>query len=161
MVTQIQAASTEPRTAELQQVTALLGGPEALGHALRTPLDVHELLLKGMPGGALRGLLRKMVILKQAQLLEKGVGISLRSFQRQKADPRRSLSPEVSGRTWKFAEILAKATSVLGSQKEAELWLEQPAIALDQRRPIDLLATPAGVELVEDLLERIEYGVYT
>jgi uncharacterized protein (DUF2384 family) len=28
-------------------------------------------------------------------------------------------------------------------------------------RPIDLLSTPAGVELVETLLERIEYGVYT
>ncbi|TIY10108.1 MAG: DUF2384 domain-containing protein, partial [Mesorhizobium sp.] len=39
-------------------------------------------------------------------------------------------------------------------------WLERPAIGLDQRRPIDLLATPAGVELVEDYLERLEYGVY-
>ncbi|HEV3423731.1 MAG TPA: antitoxin Xre/MbcA/ParS toxin-binding domain-containing protein [Paraburkholderia sp.] len=31
---------------------------------------------------------------------------------------------------------------------------------LEQRCPIDLLSTPAGVELVEDLLERMEYGVY-
>ncbi|TIU87949.1 MAG: DUF2384 domain-containing protein, partial [Mesorhizobium sp.] len=30
----------------------------------------------------------------------------------------------------------------------------------DQRRPIDLLATPAGVGLLEDYLERLEYGVY-
>ena len=29
-----------------------------------------------------------------------------------------------------------------------------------RRRPIDLLGTPAGVEMVEDLLGRIEYGVY-
>lgn len=42
---------------------------------------------------------------------------------------------------------------------EAEQWLERPAIGLDQRRPIDLLGTPAGVELVEDYLERLEYGV--
>jgi len=35
------------------------------------------------------------------------------------------------------------------------------ATGLDQRRPIDLLTTPAGVELVEDFLGRIEYGVYT
>ncbi|TIX82762.1 MAG: DUF2384 domain-containing protein, partial [Mesorhizobium sp.] len=60
----------------------------------------------------------------------------------------------------KFAEILSKATDVFGSQAEAEQWLERPAIGLDQRRPIDLLATPAGVELVEDYLERLEYGVY-
>ena len=70
------------------------------------------------------------------------------------------LSLEQSGRMWQFAEILAKATSVLGSQEEAEQWLERPAIGLDKRRPIDLLATPAGVEMVEDFLERLAYGVY-
>jgi dihydroorotate dehydrogenase len=59
------------------------------------------------------------------------------------------------------AEILAKATMVLGLQKEAEQWLERPAISLNNRRPIDLLTTPEGVELVEDMLQRIEYGVYT
>ena len=74
--------------------------------------------------------------------------------------PLRPLRPEQSGRTWKFAEILAKATAVLGSQEEAEQWLERPAIGLNQRRPIDLLATPAGVEMIEDFLERLEFGVY-
>ena len=44
-----------------------------------------------------------------------------------------------------FAEILAKATRVLGSQDEAEQWLERPAIGLNQERPVDLLTTPAGV----------------
>ncbi|WP_347339962.1 antitoxin Xre/MbcA/ParS toxin-binding domain-containing protein [Afipia massiliensis] len=61
----------------------------------------------------------------------------------------------------KFAEILAAATSVFGSKEAAERWLEQPAIGLNQRRPIDLLATPAGVELVEDLLVRLQHGVHT
>jgi putative toxin-antitoxin system antitoxin component (TIGR02293 family) len=60
----------------------------------------------------------------------------------------------------KLAEILAKATAVLGSQQEAERWLEQPAIGLDQRRPIDLLATPAGTKIVKDFLTRLEFGVY-
>jgi hypothetical protein len=50
----------------------------------------------------------------------------------------------------KFAEILARATAVPGSRNEADQWLERPAVGLDQRRPIDLLATPAGVEIVQD-----------
>jgi len=49
---------------------------------------------------------------------------------------------------------------VLGSQDEAEQWLERPAIGLNQRRPIDLLATAAGTEIVEDFLRRLECGVY-
>jgi putative toxin-antitoxin system antitoxin component (TIGR02293 family) len=61
----------------------------------------------------------------------------------------------------KFAVILTKATTLFGSHAAAEQWLKQPAIGRDQRRPIDLMTTPAGRELVEDYLGRIEYGVYT
>jgi putative toxin-antitoxin system antitoxin component (TIGR02293 family) len=64
------------------------------------------------------------------------------------------------GRARKFAEIVAKATRVLGSQEEAEQWLKRPAIGLDRQRPVDLLTTPAGVKLVEDYLGRLEHDVH-
>ena len=147
-------------TADLQRVAALLGGQRVLRHALRGPLDAHELLTDGLPGAALLHLVERLVHLRDSASLEKAVGMSLRTFQRHKTAPTRPLNQEQSGRTWKFAEILAKATTVFGSQDEAEQWLERPAIGLDQRRPLDLLATPAGVKLVEDHLERLEYGVY-
>jgi putative toxin-antitoxin system antitoxin component (TIGR02293 family) len=105
---------------------------------------------------------RNVAILRTPQhgSLEKAVGISLRTYQRKRDALDKPLSPEQSGRTWKFAEILARATAIFGSQAEAEQWLERPAIGLEQRRPIDLLSTPAGVETVEDHLTRLEYGVY-
>jgi putative toxin-antitoxin system antitoxin component (TIGR02293 family) len=56
--------------------------------------------------------------------------------------------------------LLTKATAVFGTQDEAEQWFERPAIGLNQKRPIDLLTTPAGVKIVEDHLERLAYGVY-
>jgi putative toxin-antitoxin system antitoxin component (TIGR02293 family) len=55
---------------------------------------------------------------------------------------------------------VGNAAEVLGSIEEAEQFMERPAIGLDQNRPIDLLATPAGVEMVETYLQRIKYGVY-
>jgi putative toxin-antitoxin system antitoxin component (TIGR02293 family) len=145
---------------ELQRVADLLGGARILRRQLRNPLDAHEMLLKGLPGKALSHLIENLVVLPVEASLEKAVGMSLRTFQRRKDTPLRPLRPEQSGRTWKFAEILAKATAVLGSQEEAEQWLERPAIGLNQRRPIDLLATSAGVEMIEDFLERLEFGVY-
>lgn len=145
---------------DLQRVADLLGGVRILGRKLTNPLDAHELLLEGLPGKVLGHLLDNLVVLQRTASLEKAIGMSLRTFQRRKDAPAKPLSLEQSGRTWKFAEILAKATEVFGSQDEAEHWLERPAMGLDQRRPIDLLATPAGVEMVEDLLGRIEYGVY-
>lgn len=144
----------------VQQAAALLGGARVLHHTLRSPLDAHELLAGGLPGEAVLHLVGRLVRLQAPASLEKAVGMSLRTFQRHKTAPARKLNPEQSGRAWTFAEILAKATAVFGSQDEAEQWLERPAIGLDQHRPLDLLATPAGVRLVEEHLERLEYGVY-
>ena len=146
---------------EVERVSALLGGARVLRRSLRRPLEVHEALERGLPATALVRLVEKVSILRDPAALEPAVGVSLRTLQRHKADPHKRLSPEQSGRVWKFAEILAKASDVLGSQDEAERWLERPAMALEQRRPVELLATPAGTRLVEDLLGRIEYGVYT
>jgi putative toxin-antitoxin system antitoxin component (TIGR02293 family) len=155
--------ATQPWAADapaFKRAADVLGGLKVLKWQLKGPLDAHEMLLRGLPGAALTHLVESLVLLHDPDSLEKAVGISWRTFQRRKADPDRFLSPEQSGRTWKFAEILAKATAILGSRAEAEQWLERPAIGLDQRRPIDLLATTAGVEIVENHLERIEYGVY-
>ena len=144
---------------DLQKVADLLGGPRILSRRITSTLDAHELLLDGLPGSALTHFVSHLLFL-QTDSLEKAFGMSLRTFQRRKDAPDKPLSQEQSGRTWKFAEILAKATDVFGSQEEAEHWLERPAIGLDQRRPIDLLATPAGIELVEQYLTRLAYGVY-
>jgi putative toxin-antitoxin system antitoxin component (TIGR02293 family) len=153
-----QAPTTEAMA--LRRVADLLGGSRVLRHKLRSPLDAHEMLLEGLPGNALRHLVGSLRVLGKSASLEKAVGMSLRTFQRRKEAPTKPLSQEQSGRTWKFAEILAKATEILGSQEAAERWLERPAIGLNRRAPIDLLATPAGVQLVEDYLERLAYGVY-
>jgi putative toxin-antitoxin system antitoxin component (TIGR02293 family) len=145
---------------EVTRTANLLGGKKVLQHRVHNRLEAHDLLQNGLPSGVLDHLVKHVGILAVQSLLEKAVGISVRTLQRNRETPRR-LSPEQSGRTWKFAEILARATDVFGSQMEAESWLERPAMALDQRRPIDLLSTTAGVESVEELLTRIEYGVYT
>lgn len=65
-----------------------------------------------------------------------------------------------SARVWNLAEVLAKADEVLGSREDAEHWLAAPAIGLDARRPIDLMDTPQGAELVKTLLDRMAHGVY-
>ena len=154
-------AESTTEAAKLRRVVDLLGGVELLRQQVTNPLDAHEMLLQGMPGEALRHLVDSFVVLRMTTSLEKAMGMSLRTFQRRGDTPAKPLSKEQGGRTWKFAEILAKATSLLGSQQEAERWLEQPAVGLDQRRPIDLLSTPAGLEIVEDFLGRLEYDVYT
>jgi len=39
--------------------------------------------------------------------------------------------------------------------------MSKPAVGLDRQRPIDLLQTVQGAELVSDLLGRLEFNVYS
>lgn len=142
-----------------QRVAILLGGPNVLKLTPEGALDVHDLLASGLPAQALLTLVKRLVFLQPAMLLEKAIGISMRTVRRKTS--RQKLSQEQSARLWKFAEVLAKASEVFGSQKNAEEWLERPAIGLDQRRPIDLLLTPPGIQLLQSYLQRLACGVYT
>jgi putative toxin-antitoxin system antitoxin component (TIGR02293 family) len=147
----------------ISRTVELLGGRRTLHRQIHSRLEAHDLIQQGLPGYALKHLVSYVAILQLPHhgTLEKAIGISLRTYQRRKDAPDKPLSPEQSGRTWKFAEILGRATEVFGSQPKAEEWLERPAMAFEQRKPIDLLSTPAGVQTVEDHLTRLEYGVYT
>ena len=138
----------------------LLGGRSVLRHPPRSRLDAHDAVAEGLPRDALIHLVGQLSVIGWGTALENAIGISQRTFQRIKAAPAERLSPEQSGKTWKFAEVLSRAAEVFGSQQEAEAWLERPALGLDGRRPIDLLATPAGTEAVEAFLQQIDYGVY-
>ncbi len=144
------------------KTAALLGGLDISADAMRNPFDIHDALLKGIPGSAWLNFVNRLLVLsKSGRQLERAMGVSLRTMQRKKGDPAKRLTTEQAGRTWQFAEILARATKALGSQEAAERWLERPAIGLDRKCPIDLLATPTGTKMVTDYLTRIEYGVYT
>ena len=144
----------------LREASRLMGGARVLNHTLASPLDVHDAVEAGLPGSALHHLIGNLKVLDIDTSLGKGVGLSRRTYQRSKDAPEKRLSVEQSGRTWKFAEVLALATDVLGTQEAAERWLQEPAIGLNQRRPIDLLQTAAGTALVETYLRRIDFGVY-
>lgn len=145
----------------LDRTTALLGGNAAFSRPLASRIDAHDALQRGLPVRSLNALLREFPFLTtSADFLEHAVGMSLRTYQRRREADTKPLSAEQSNRIWKFAELVARATDVFGSQDEAVAWLTRPAAGLDRRRPIDLIGTAAGLELVEDHLTRLDYGVY-
>jgi putative toxin-antitoxin system antitoxin component (TIGR02293 family) len=147
---------------DIARTIKLLGGKAAIGKQIKNNLEAHDLLMVGLPASALMHLTKEVGFLASSQgILEKAVGISVRTLQRRKKDTKSTLlNVEQSNRTWKFAEVLGRATEIFGSKEAAEAWMTRPAIGLNQRKPIDLLSTAIGLEAVEDYLTRIEFGVY-
>jgi len=137
----------------------LLGGHRVLHRHVASDEDAHELVTQGIPAAAVARLFAAVSTLS-AELVLGAIGISERSLARRRAAPKARLPISEGERLWRFAEILAHATRVLGSQEEAERWLSTPAIWLDRRRPIDLVRTYPGARMVAEYLTRMEYGVY-
>lgn len=141
------------------RVKAVLGEPSV---RIRSPIELHDRIIQGLPRHAAVHLVANLHELKLDETM-KVLNISLRTWQRIKSDKsamNEPLDADQSARVWNMAEILAQAEQVLGTREEAEQWLSRPALGLDSRRPIDLMASPQGAELVKTLLEQMEYGVY-
>jgi putative toxin-antitoxin system antitoxin component (TIGR02293 family) len=97
--------------------------------------------------------------LSNAQMSEK-IGTSLRTIIRLEKE-KKPLNPTWSDRLYRLARIAAQAQTVFENPKTATDWLKRPNRALDGYAPVDLLDTDAGTQQVAELLDRIEYGVYS
>ncbi len=123
-----------------------------------TPLQTHDLVTKGIGVANLRRLMNAYLLLDNDQIC-KVIGASERTLQRA-AEKAKPLDPNVSDRALRLASVTSQAIDVLGSQEAAERWLSSPALGLDGRKPIDLLQSTEGTDLVKTLLTRMDYDVY-
>ena len=56
--------------------------------------------------------------------------------------------------------VLEHAGSVFDNRQDAAEWLSAPNPSLSGRAPLSLLDTDAGAQEVDDVLTRLEFGVY-
>lgn len=73
----------------------------------------------------------------------------------------RRLDAQESDRLLRYARLYARAENVLGDAEAACGWLKQPARALGYTTPLHFAETEAGAREVENLLGRIEHGVFS
>ncbi|MCO8311837.1 type II RES/Xre toxin-antitoxin system antitoxin [Pseudomonas mandelii] len=123
-------------------------------------MEIYRAVKNGFPLQSVLDMIENSEVYKQRGVLSKIVGASDRTLARRLKTPNEALTAEQSTRALNYAEVLEKATEVLGSRELAEQWMVKPARGLDGEIPIDLISNSVGYELVTDFLTRIEYGVY-
>ena len=122
-----------------------------------TPSKLVEALRVGLPFQELMDLQASLKV--PMDKLVPRLGISKATLHRRKATGR--LDPAESDRVVRFARLMGKAVEVLESDDNARQWLTSPQFGLDGAVPLDYADTEVGAREVEDLLGRIEYGVYS
>ena len=122
-----------------------------------TPSKLVEALRVGLPVQELMDLQASLKV--PMEKLVPRLGISKATLHRRKATGK--LDPAESDRVVRFARLMGKAVEVLESDDNARQWLTSPQFGLGGAVPLDYADTEVGAREVEDLLGRIEYGVYS
>jgi len=71
------------------------------------------------------------------------------------------LSFEESERLYRVQRLLEKAINVFGAVEPARKWLKEKSFGLGDVSPLELASTEVGAREVENLLGRIEHGVFS
>ena len=114
--------------------------------AVRAGLPLHELAE-----------LREVLDLPMERIAAK-VGMSRATLHRRQKSG--VLSPDESDKALRLARIAGHAIAVFGGDTEARAWLQAPQVGLGGEVPLDYAETEVGAREVENLLGRIDHGVY-
>ena len=144
-------SGTAPKT--LQEAARLLG----LKRVPRSDLELADVALKGLPGSALTSLAESLDVPTATVVAQ--LDIPPRTAAR-RLKPRATLTTAESERALRLARVLARATEIFEGRAPARQWLEAASIPLGGRRPLDLLATDVGAELVLSELGKIDSGFF-
>jgi putative toxin-antitoxin system antitoxin component (TIGR02293 family) len=122
-----------------------------------TPSQLIGLIQVGLPVLELINLQKSLAV--PMDKLVPMLGISKATLHRRMAEGR--LGSAESDRVVRFARLMGKAIEVMESEENARRWLTSPQFGLGGAVPLDYAETEVGAREVEDLLGRIEYGVYS
>lgn len=118
---------------------------------------IIEALRAGLPVKELDAL--QITLAVPMEKLVPMLGISKATLHRRKASGR--LAPSESDRVVRFARLMGKAVTVFESEDNARQWLNSPQFGLGGAIPLEYAETEVGAREVENLLGRIDYGVYS
>ena len=135
-----------------------LGGASSILRLQATSFaELRDAIRSGLPFSAFLALSKQLEI--SPQHLTAVFGIPPRTVARRKEA--RHLNPQESDRLYRVASTLSQAVEVLGSIDKARLWLKTPNRALGCEMPLELLDTDIGTRQVEEVLMRLNYGIFS
>ncbi|HYK54199.1 MAG TPA: antitoxin Xre/MbcA/ParS toxin-binding domain-containing protein [Candidatus Eremiobacteraceae bacterium] len=140
-----------------KNISHMLGGPDILKARINGDADLEAAVTTGFPTAAVRALAERTR--SSLSFLQDVTGLDKNTFRRRERSKSR-LRAEESDRLARVARIAALATEAMGAD-DGVAWLHEPNRSLGDRIPMEMLHTEIGARQVEDVLMRIQHGVYS
>lgn len=129
----------------------------SIGIKSQNTTDIIKQIKKGLPVSSFEKLRKNLDLSEKA--LSVTVRIAKRTLMRRKREGRFKL--DESERVYRIARLYDRAVEVFGDSELAKKWFKEPAWALGDKTPLEYADTELGAQEVEDLLGRIEHGVFS
>jgi putative toxin-antitoxin system antitoxin component (TIGR02293 family) len=139
-----------------RRVQKLLGSGLDAKQKSTSAADLRSSILNGLPFSAFEAV-QKEIDLPQ-NLLSNILGIPTRTMARRKEN--QQLTSVESDRLYRVARVFAFSVDTLGDVEKARTWMKSPNRGLGGEIPLTLLDTDIGAQQVEDVLQRLNYGIY-
>ncbi len=148
---------TPTRTSGLNFVN-FLGGKTLISRPIRSEFDIIALSNEGVTKASLDALIGHLGISKRA-FSENILDASVKTLERKKTTD--LLDKRTSSHVIEIAKVVEHAFAVFEDDEKVKSWLNSSNQALNNIKPIDLFYLPTGLKMVNDVLGRIEEGVYS
>nr|WKN40290.1 DUF2384 domain-containing protein [Tunicatimonas sp. TK19036] len=125
---------------------------------VQSTLDLIPLSKTGLPIKALKHLQKKLQISNRE--MSELVGMSESTLQRRYRSNQR-LSELESQTVLQLAELWSQGMAIFQEEADLRTWLRSEVTALGDQQPLALLATPLGRFHVQEVLLRLEWGIFS
>lgn len=152
------ASFTKAETATLDSATGQILTNDWLGIRATDTLQLVQAIDSGFPFATLDRVRRETGL--PMERLAVSIGLSPRTLTRRKKE--KKLSAAESDRLVTVTRLLTQAVELFEGQKPSAVrWFVQPNRALGNRSPLEMAATETGAREVENLIGRLEHGVFS
>jgi putative toxin-antitoxin system antitoxin component (TIGR02293 family) len=148
--------NTTMRT-HLDEVIEVMGGKEVVPHIVNNSLDWIR-VSKDLSIRAVRALQDRMNFTNKE--VSRFIAISESTLQRRLKE-QTVLTTDEAEKTIQVATVIAQGISVFEDEDDFRDWLHIKNPALGNIKPIELMHSSIGREQIMDLLNRIEYSIYS
>jgi putative toxin-antitoxin system antitoxin component (TIGR02293 family) len=137
-----------------KSIAEVMGGKAILGSRVRSIADLEKTISRGLPKRALRLTIERVYSSSGDIRRTMFRIVPEATFKR-----RVRLSHAESERTERLARVIAAAEHVWDDREDAREWLTKVHPELGTRTPLESAMTELGARRVEEVLDRLFYGI--
>jgi putative toxin-antitoxin system antitoxin component (TIGR02293 family) len=135
-----------------------LGGSARIDHHIRTDFDIIKAGMEGITKSSVDELTVHIGVSRKI-MAEDILNLSVKTLERKK--PEDKLDKRTSSHALEIARVMQHSFKVFEDEEKIRHWLNRDNKALNGLKPVQLLSTLTGINMVNDILTRIEEGVYS